>query len=404
MGEGMGQRSLKIGFRVGTFPKVSETFIRDQIRSVSSRGHIVSVLADRPDHSLINQDEYNWLSELSTLRYLNDDEKALSKLMQQLPTRVRNRLMARAERAFSTQNDIVVCNFGWFGQSFALSRPGYGAAKIVTIFHGADMSTSITSVKDNPYRILFARGDLHLPISELWRDRLIKLGAPKDRVFVHRMGVDLNKFQFKERHVPVGEPFRIVTVGRLVEKKGLEFALRSIALVLKREPELSLAVDIIGDGPLKDELISLANSLGLSEVVRFRGRVSHDEVSRVLAASHAFMLPSVTAADGDMEGVPVALMEAMASGLPVISTRHSGIPELIEHGLEGLLADERDIDGLADILLQTTKQQEESLMRAQAARKKIVAQFNSAVLSDELEQRLQSVIDLPAAAEIGSLM
>ena len=123
--------------------------------------------------------------------------------------------------------------------------------------------------------------------------------------------------------------------------------MRALAQVRAQRPDLAFRYTLIGDGPLLMQMKSLCAELGLNEHVSFLGALPHAEVKRLLASSDAFILPSVTGIDGDMEGVPVVLMEAMAAGLLCLSSMHSGIPELIANGKSGLLSPERDVAGLA---------------------------------------------------------
>ena len=140
---------------------------------------------------------------------------------------------------------------------------------------------------------------------------------------------------------------RLATVGRLVEKKGVEQAIRAVSLLRRERPELAFTYRVAGDGPLRGHLEALIGSLGLQDCVTLLGACTGREVAALLEDSQLYLQPSVTAANGDMEGIPVSLMEAMAMGLPVLSTRHSGIPELVADGEAGFLVPERDIPALA---------------------------------------------------------
>ncbi len=142
---------------------------------------------------------------------------------------------------------------------------------------------------------------------------------------------------------------RVLTVGRLVEKKGLQYSIRAVAKVLAGHPHVRY--DIVGDGPLRCDLETLIRKLGVERNVTLLGARDGLDVQRRMAEAHIFMLSSVTASDGDQEGTPVSLLEAQACGLPVISSRHSGIPEIVGDGRSGHLVPEGDVDGLADRLL-----------------------------------------------------
>ena len=173
---------------------------------------------------------------------------------------------------------------------------------------------------------------------------LVAAGAPADRVEPLHLGAPIDRYPFAPK--PLGTPLRLLSVCRLVEKKGIDVAIKALAMLRERHPEIAWTYDIGGDGPLEATLRGLVNEHGLEAHVRFLGPLSHDETLRRIAEADALLAPSVTAADGDQEGIPVTLMEAMALGTVVISSWHSGIPELVTHGQSGLLSDERDEAGL----------------------------------------------------------
>lgn len=377
---------LKISFRVGLFPKRSETFVLNQIKGFIERGHEVSVLADDLSPEAANEPPPTWQAQLHSIDFLTPAGALSRKLYEKLPPSLRRMLRKQAERRMCARADVVICNFGWFGESVSASLTTENQTKIVTIFHGADMSRSLLDNSENPYRTLFKRGDLHLPISAFWRNQLIQLGAPIERIALQRMGVDLDQFVFTPRPSIVERTFRFITVCRLVEKKGIVYALEAMAALAQLPGAPDFSFEIFGDGPLNGELRQHSLRLGLENRVVFRGDVSHSTVAISMASADAFVLPSVVAADGDMEGIPVSLMEAMASGLPVISTYHSGIPELIRNEENGLLALERDVSALANALMRTMTDPVGRRDRAEAAVRTVDESFNMKKLHDQLER------------------
>jgi colanic acid/amylovoran biosynthesis glycosyltransferase len=132
----------------------------------------------------------------------------------------------------------------------------------------------------------------------------------------------------------------------MTEKKGHRYTLKAFAGLMARRPGLAAHLDMIGNGPQLEEMRDLVEQLGLAAHATVHGGLPHDQVRDLLNQANVFVLPSVTAADGDMEGIPVSIMEAMAMGLPIVSTRHSGIPELVADGISGLLVAEHDIPAL----------------------------------------------------------
>jgi colanic acid/amylovoran biosynthesis glycosyltransferase len=198
-------------------------------------------------------------------------------------------------------------------------------------------------------RGLFRDGDLMLVLSEDMGRDLVELGCPKAKVKVQHLGIDVSSFAFRSpRAAATGEPAKFVAVGRMVEKKGFVPLIEAFARAHREQP---MRLTIAGDGPQRAQIDELVDRHGLADAVELLGPRPHAEISRVMAAADLFVLPSVTAAEGDKEGTPTVLMEAMATGLPVVSTHHAGIPEVVHDGEHGLLVPERDIDALARALV-----------------------------------------------------
>ena len=376
------QQPLNILFRVGPFPELSETFVLSQIRGLAQLGHHVAILSDGPGISSAD-DITDWQFISKRLRYITPP--ALAFAYKRLPFRIRLAWLKHMETVAAEKADVIICNFGWFGEKILENIGTKYAHKLVTIFHGADLSRSIQRKSESAYPLLIREETLLLPISEFWRDKLLSMGASPDRVCVHRMGVDLNQFSFTERKAGANDRFKFITVCRLVEKKGIIFALEAMALLRKQNPEIAFSYDIIGDGPLNPSLKQQAADLGLLDIVTFHGAIAPRKINTYLQDADAFVLPSIIAEDGDMEGIPVSLMEAMASGLPVVSTRHSGIPELIEDGLSGLLVNEKDAGALANALARIAQNPAERIEFARGGRTKIESTFDQAAWNNALE-------------------
>lgn len=225
-------------------------------------------------------------------------------------------------------------------------------------------------------RRLMARGGLFLAVSEAVRSHALAAGYPSGRVITHPNGVDTDFFR------PSGGPPEaglILHVGRLVEKKGTAALLDAVA----RTESATLV--IVGEGPLRPSLERRARSLGVESRVRFTGALPPGEVLRWMQRAWLLAAPSVTAGDGDAEGLPTVLCEAAAAGLPVVATRHSGIPEAVSEGETGLLSPERDVALLARnlSLLLASPWMRESM--AGAARLRALDRFNLARQTERLE-------------------
>jgi colanic acid/amylovoran biosynthesis glycosyltransferase len=189
------------------------------------------------------------------------------------------------------------------------------------------------------------RARFSITISQYNRDFLLKKGAPKEKIHVIHCGVNTASFTGK-RQKSIHRIPRIGTLGRMVEKKGFDDLIQACD-ILKRQGE-TFHLEIVGDGPLCEELKRLVLSHNLSGEVSFKGLLPHGRVPTWLREQDIFVLPCKKDKKGDMDGIPVVLMEAMALGVPVISTKISGIPELIEDGKSGLLVDPNSENSLAN--------------------------------------------------------
>lgn len=223
---------------------------------------------------------------------------------------------------------------------------GFFQGRLVTSFYGYDVSRHPRTHGTGVYRELFRRGDLFIVTTNSMRHEVIALGCPQDKIIKHYpAGIDLAKFVFRPRTARPGEPIILLTVARLVEKKGIAYALRAAAKA--KQDYSNLEYWIVGEGPLREPLEVLVSELGLTETVRMFGAQTEAEVLRLLSQAHLFLLPSATGSDGDEDSSPIALLEAQAAGLPVLSTLHCGIPEIVLDGESGWLVPERDVDALA---------------------------------------------------------
>ncbi|MET1110404.1 MAG: glycosyltransferase [Allosphingosinicella sp.] len=190
-------------------------------------------------------------------------------------------------------------------------------------------------------RRLIERGDRFLAVSDAVRARAVAAGYPAERIFTLRNGVDTDFFS-PAPGTP--DPGLILHVGRLVEKKGT----RLLLYALRTVPQGKLV--IIGDGPERRSLEEQARRLGLADRIRFLGRQPPDSVRDWMRRAWLLAVPSVTARDGDSEGLPTVICEAAATGLPVVASIHSGIPEAVAADETGLLVLEGDVDGLAQAI------------------------------------------------------
>jgi glycosyltransferase involved in cell wall biosynthesis len=240
----------------------------------------------------------------------------------------------------------------YFGQIAVHLLPLIRAWKHPSIvsFHGADVMVDMNkpAYRDATLQMLDAI-TLVLVRSESLRRALIDLGCAPNKIEVQRTGIPLQEFPFRDRAIPNNGEWRFVQAGRLIEKKGLPVTLRAFEIFVRQHPNATLT--IAGEGPLLRELEMLARELKIAERVSFSGFVSQEQLREIYYRSHIFLHPSQIGRDGNQEGIPNSMLEAMATGLPVFATEHGGIPEAIENGVSGELVPEGNHEKLAAALL-----------------------------------------------------
>ena len=402
---------MKIAHVVEKFPHLSETFALNQMAGAIERGHDVEILAlQGPTEHLDNVhpivDNYNLLEKVKFSPSIPDNFLVrLAKLAGHLgrsPNRnwpvvlqllngfrygqeaFALRLLYRAMPLLGgARYDIIHCQFGTTGLVALLFRDlGLLDGQLVVSFRGRDISWAVNHYGDRVYDRLFREASVYLPNSRFFGQRVLDLGGDPEKLHVHGSGIDTARFQFKPRSRQSEGTTRIVTIGRLVEKKGIEYAIRAVAKLAPTHPAIDYA--IIGDGPLKQELQTLIDRLNVGHIVTLLGWKRQEELIDILDCSHILVAPSVTADDGDADAPVNTLKEAMAMGLPAIGTWHGGIPELLEDGRSGYLVPERDVDALAARLADLIDRPQDWATMGAIGRKKVETCYDMNVLNDDL--------------------
>jgi glycosyltransferase involved in cell wall biosynthesis len=272
----------------------------------------------------------------------------------------------------------VALAVGHFGPTGTTVVPLALANRIpaATIFHGYDVSMLLHDpVWLERYRALAQLGLHAICISDAGRRRLRAIGWPADQIEVVHLGVDTARMPvIARRPRRPDSPVRLLMIARLVTKKGVGVAIRAVAAL--RAAGLQASLQVIGEGPERGPLEALADSLGLRDAIALDGMRPHADVLNAMGSADLLLQCSVTAPDGDQEGIPVAIMEAQARGLPVVATRHSGIPELVVHGRTGLLVEEHDAGGLAAAIAALARDPDRAACLARAARARVERAFD----------------------------
>jgi colanic acid/amylovoran biosynthesis glycosyltransferase len=310
--------------------------------------------------------------------------------------------MPRLHKCLDTiKPDIIHCQFGTLSQSVArLKELKLISAPIIVSIRGWDISQALQRRGPDFYRRPIRQQAFFLPVCNYFASRLIKLGCPERRIRVLRSGLVLKNFNYSPRWGDPTDAVHIVCIGRFVEKKGLSDAIEALALLLQdgRRARMTL----VGWGPLEGDLQKKVAEKGLKDCVSFVGSKSHHEAIQIMRTADVFVAPSVTAPDGDEEGIPNVLKESMAIGVPVISTRHSGIPELIEHGVTGLLVNQRSPTEIARAVIELS---EMSAVRrhclCKAARNLIEKEYDSEAIVNQLLKIYTEILEVEAPLRSG---
>jgi colanic acid/amylovoran biosynthesis glycosyltransferase len=255
---------------------------------------------------------------------------------------------------------------------------------VVVSFHGADVQVNVDSpAARRLLRELFGSATLVLARSESLAGALAELGCPPDKLQIQRAGIPLDTFPCFTRERPQDGAWRLLQACRLIEKKGLGLTLQAFSAFARSHPKAHLT--IAGEGPLRSSLEKMVVDLQLTGKVQFTGFVQQTALLALYQNSHLFLHPSEQTPDGNREGVPNSMLEAMATGLPCIATRHGGIPEAITHLESGILVGESDLAGIKNWLesLVEDDQLRESL--GQRAAQTIREQFDLRTQVEKLE-------------------
>jgi colanic acid/amylovoran biosynthesis glycosyltransferase len=262
----------------------------------------------------------------------------------------------------------------------------------VVSFHGAD---ALVDMEKPAYRkatkqMLNAITRVFVRSASLQR-AVVELGCEENKIDIVRTGIPLSEFPFRERAFPANGEWRFIQASRLIEKKGLATTLHAFTAFLAHYPRATLT--IAGEGPMLRELKELTRKLKIDDRVSLPGFVAPEKLREIYYASHIFLHPSETGIDGNQEGIPNAMLEAMATGLPVFATNHGGIPEAIESGVSGILVPERDYEALSRALLTAVQDRDLLARLARNGANAVAQKFDQQNQIRRLEEIYLGMID-----------
>lgn len=367
----------------------SETFIREKIKRISAEVTIVYGREGRPifsDNGKPLLPIYaKIMSRLIAKVFSVPLEKVYVILWRFLPGRFRDRTLA----AYLKRNkfDIVLVEYGMTGLAI-MNACERANIPFVVHFHGYDAYShkSLERYSDR-YRLMFNKAAAIIAVSKDMVEQLVRLGAVREKVSYIPSGANVNLFAeaMPEKSSPI-----FVSVGRFVEKKAPYLTLLAFKKVHDQYSQAKLV--FAGDGPLLDICKEMSRAFHLEASVTFLGAVKHAEVAEIMLMARAFVLHCITPDSGNREGTPNVIMEASASALPVVSTRHAGIKDVVVHEETGFLAEERDIDGMASHMMTLLERPDLAATLGRAGRKRISENFTIEQSVERVTQLIEKVV------------
>jgi colanic acid/amylovoran biosynthesis glycosyltransferase len=314
----------------------SETFIREHIERLPGNKKVLyGGVFPVYDH----EGKYLIRSPFGLLSYLIQ-----KKIFRKLEIGVRTRALAKY---LSEQKiDVVFTEYGMVGASVTEACQ-QAEVPLVIHYHGADVHHRATvNLYKELYQKAFKYASGLIAVSGDMAKALVKMGAPADKVVTASCGVDTTAFPLLDISKTAKS---FLAIGRFVTKKSPTSVIKAFKLVLDQHADATLAM--VGTGPLFNEVKALIEELNLQNSVTLYGGLKAEQVKALFSQARCFVQHSVTAADGDMEGTPVTILEAGSSGLAIVSTRHAGIKEAVINGETGYLVPEHDIEGMAHYMI-----------------------------------------------------
>jgi len=396
----------KLYYILGGYPVVSQSFLYNQITEVIKQGNyeVLIIVLNKKEgavhpayESLNNQVRYFESGrEKGVLSKFPMAMKAIGKLLFKDPglmframnffkygrDAANGTYVILAEQFLKYQPDLIHCHFGTTARVIAdLKDMKAVNCKLISSFHGKDITVYPKQYGNAYYTRLFKACEMFTGNSRFIINKMIATGCPAGQIVKIPMCLNTNQFHYRESP-PAGETFRILTVGRFVEKKGYPYSLQAAALLKKAG--VKFQYHLIGEGPLLNDMKALAKELNIENEVVFHGAMMQNEVIKHYQLADVFLLPSVTAANGDTEGQGLVLQEAQAIGLPIVATLHNGFPDSVIDGTTGYLVPEKDSNGLYEKLHLLAGNAELRAIMGRQGRAFVESHFDSKIIGKEL--------------------
>jgi colanic acid/amylovoran biosynthesis glycosyltransferase len=280
------------------------------------------------------------------------------------------------------QAKVLHVHFGYHGVKMTGLKQKLNVPMICS-FYGDDVFSFPTDPANRArYQALFREADKMLVLGPYMKAELIRLGCPEHKITIHHLGIDAHTIRFEKRTVARGGKIRFLIASSFLEKKGIELAVRALAAL---RAQYDFTLDIIGDGPLKPVILDAIETGGIKDRVTLHGYKPYAYFIDLAYRCDVLIQASKTGSKNNKEGTPMAIVDAMATGMAVIATKHSDIPEVAHDGVHGFLAEENDVNSLQQSLARIFEQADRIETFSVAARQRVEAEFNAATQTQRLE-------------------
>lgn len=400
----------------GIYPAISETFVIDHINGLLDRGYGVSILRREAGQQQDMHADYvperhepltstwiprggRWARALNKLRCLSTVPPHQAVPLLSGSQRADLLPLAAVMRRMKNRPKVLHAHFGAQGEYLAtLRRHGLIEQPLVVSLHGFDVTRPAAGSAPG-YVHLFTQASRIVVTSHFMSGMVERLGCAPDKIARIPIGIHVERFEWRARQWRADEELRILTVARLVPQKGIDRGIRAVAALAA--VGVKVRYSIIGDGPARSELVAAAQACGIAERVQFLGALPRHEVLEQLRRHHVFLFPCTKVAAGDEEGQGIVLQEAQACGLPIVATRHGGIPESVDEGHSALIvADDPQAvsEGLRALVADAARWPEMSA----AGRAYVERHFRHSLHMSRLESLYGEVLQRHANAEPAS--
>lgn len=310
--------------------------------------------------------------------------KAIKQIFKKQDSYVLEQLLTKSLK--KNKIDVVLVEYGTHAQHIL---PAIKKAKLplVVHFHGYDASVNELLKQHKNYSDLFKYATRVIVVSTAMRDKLQKIGCPSDKLVYNANAAQDKFYNIK----PKFKTKQFLSVGRFTNKKAPYYTILAFKEVVKKHPEATLLM--CGNGVLLESCKNLVRYFNLEDNIKFLGVISPQELVGLIENAIGYIQHSITAENGDMEGMPISVLEASAAGLPVVSTFHAGISDVVKHGVTGLLCKEHDVKTMSNHITKLLEDISLAKKLGDAGKKRIKENFSFEKHITGIQRQLEAAIE-----------